>query len=259
MEGTKIVDELLLQKRYSISELYATQEWLDAELVHSQGSRSDSPVINGSRNTDNKVEFSSNNFYPSHWAQEPKIELVSQQELKRISSLSTPNQVLAVVEMVDTTSNATSLAKMQTGWSIYLDGLQQPANLGAILRVADWFGLHHVIAGPGTVDLYNPKSLQATMGCFLRLDYQEASLVDVQTACPSLPIYAADLAGQNIQQFDAPSSGMLVIGNEGNGIRPETRELVSNYLMIPKGKGRAAESLNAAVAAGILCSWLVRG
>ncbi len=126
------------------------------------------------------------------------------------------------------------------------------------MRVADWFGFQNVFSGPGTVDLYNPKSIQATMGCFLRLDYQEVALSDILSAHPELPVFAADLTGENIYNFEAPASGLLVIGNEGKGIRPQTRELVTNYLRIPRAEGRKAESLNAAVAAGIFCGFLAK-
>lgn len=241
-----MVSELLLQQRYQVTELYATQHWFEDQGLNSLDYRSSNVV--------EKAETDANK-YPDTWVQKPALNLINDKELKRISSLSTPNQVLAVVDFPQS-SLATSLVQLQNSWSLYLDGLQQPANLGAILRVADWFGFQRVIAGPGTVGLYNPKSIQATMGCFLRLDYHEASLTDVKAACPDLPIFAADLDGHNINSFKAPKQGLLIIGNEGRGIRPETRDLVTDYLMIPRVADRQAESLNAAVATGILCSRL---
>jgi TrmH family RNA methyltransferase len=244
-EGSKIIGELLLQQRYTITELYATGAWFTEQGVDSQSSE----LIEAALSPPYATGFS----VPESWQQRPTLKLVTEGELKKISALSTPNQVLAVVQLLPSINPATSSVPPLTGWSIYLDGLQSPANLGAILRVADWFGFQHVISGPGTVDLYNPKSIQATMGCFLRLECLEMDLADLLAQNPDLPVYAADLTGQNIYNFQPPKGGILVIGNEGKGIRPATRELVSDYLLIPRGEGRAAESLNAAVAAGILC------
>ncbi|PHI19886.1 hypothetical protein CEQ90_10870 [Lewinellaceae bacterium SD302] len=271
VEGTKIVEELLQQERYRVDKLYATTSWLSENLVDYQlrGDRDD--LRSKSSRVEDKpdAELLSVEERPAKWLQQPQVTEITERELKKISALSTPNQVLAVVDMpaakpgiFDSDKKHGYFASQDStdsGWSLYLDGLQSPANLGAILRVADWFGFQNVFAGPGTVDLYNQKSVQATMGCFLRLDYQEVELEKILTAHPELAVFAADLNGENIYTFSAPLSGLLVIGNEGRGIRPETRALVTNYLKIPRARGRKAESLNAAVATGILCGWLAGG
>lgn len=144
------------------------------------------------------------------------------------------------------------------GWSLYLDGVQSPSNLGALLRIADWFGFSYVFGGPGTADLYNSKSIQASMGSFLRIVYREQFLEEVIRTSPDLPVFGADLAGENIYSITPPAAGVLVIGAEGPGIGAGTREQVNRWITIPRAPGRTAESLNAAVAAGILCSALRR-
>lgn len=267
VEGTKIVGELLQQQRYKVDNVYATASWLAENLDDYQSSNGVNYPSNDFQSNLNEATTPPN---PTNkqWQQTPPITEVSDNELKRISALKTPNQVLAVVNMIQSEDENASDTHQHgyfdsqntpsEGWSLYLDGLQSPANLGAILRVADWFGFHHVFAGPGTVDLYNPKSIQATMGCFLRLNYREAELTAIADASPELPIFAADLSGENVYTFDAPKSGLLVIGNEGRGIRPATRQFIKQYLNIPRAAGRKAESLNAAVATGILCGALAR-
>lgn len=183
------------------------------------------------------------------------ITLVSPKELGRISQLRTPNQVLAVVDLPEVTQDLPQ--EMAASWSLYLDGVQSPSNLGALLRIADWFGFHHIIAGAGTADLYSSKSIQATMGSFLRIDFRQGTLSDVTTAFPDLPIFGADLSGENIYGLQAPEAGLLVIGAEGPGVSEAARTQVQRWLHIPRPPGREAESLNAAVAAGILCGGIV--
>ena len=184
------------------------------------------------------------------------VTIVTPKELGRISQLSTPNQVLAVVDLPEQPTELPGA--LAEGWSLYLDGVQSPSNLGALLRIADWFGFHHVIAGPGTADLYNSKSIQATMGSFLRIDFRKGALADVTGRFPELTVFGADLAGENIYRIEPPGSGILVIGAEGPGVSKAARTQVQRWLTIPRAPNREAESLNAAVAAGILCGGLVR-
>lgn len=222
-EGGRIVGELLGQKRYEVEQVYALENWVDTE---------------------------------GHGVTVP-LTTVTPKELGRISQLTTANQVLAVVKIpTQAKEYPTALA---AGWSMYLDGIQSPSNLGALLRIADWFGFKHVIGGPGTADLYNSKSIQASMGSFLRIDYRSGDLSEITEAFPDLVTFGADLAGENIYQMAAPSKGILVIGAEGPGIQAGARSLVQRWVTIPRGPGREAESLNAAVAAGILAGGLVFG
>lgn len=217
-EGGRIVGELLSQSRYTVDHVYALEGW--AETLPQ------APTV--------------------------PLTLVNPKELGRISQLTTPNQVLAVVNLPE--EDTALPAAMASGWSLFLDGVQSPSNLGALLRIADWFGFHHVIGGPGTADLYNSKSIQASMGSFLRVDYRTGKLEDIIARFPELPTYGADLDGESIYELKAPASGLLVIGAEGPGISQGARTQVQRWLTIPSAPGRQAESLNAAVAAGILCS-----
>lgn len=216
-EGGRIVGELLSQSRYKIEHVYALDNWAAEQTVP--------PAI--------------------------PLTVVTAKELGRISQLTTPNQVLAVVEMPQEVETFPS--EIGARWSLYLDGVQSPSNLGALLRIADWFGFHHVIGGPGTADLYNSKSIQATMGSFLRVDYRTGELSDLLAQFPELPTFGADLDGEDIYQLRAPANGLLVIGAEGPGVSSGARTQVQRWLTIPRAPGRVAESLNAAVAAGILC------
>jgi TrmH family RNA methyltransferase len=216
-EGGRIVEELLAQQRYVVEHVYALEEWVAGQP--------DLPSV--------------------------PVTTVTPKELGRISQLSTPNQVLAVVELPEQPLELPD--GINAGWSLYLDGVQSPSNLGALLRIADWFGFHHIIAGPGTADLYNSKSIQATMGSFLRIDFRKGELVEVVSRFPSLPVFGADLDGESVYQLQAPPTGVLVIGAEGPGVSKGARTQVQRWLTIPSAPGRKAESLNAAVAAGILC------
>ncbi|MEM1356562.1 MAG: TrmH family RNA methyltransferase [Bacteroidota bacterium] len=216
-EGGRIVEELLLQSRYTIDHLYALETWVAGLPA--------APAV--------------------------PLTLVSPKELGRISQLKTPNQVLAVVDLPQPAPAWP--VEVGQSWTLYLDGIQSPSNLGALLRIADWFDFPYVIGGPGTADLYNTKSIQASMGSFLRIDYRQGTLGDLIAQFPDLPTFGADLYGENIYQLQAPDRGILVIGAEGPGVGEAARTQVQRWLTIPRSSGREAESLNAAVAAGILC------
>ena len=213
------MEEVLQQERYSCQEVYATESWVPP--------------------TDNNAE----------------ITWVTEKELGRLSQLTTPNQVLAVVDIPETSAELPP--EMNEGWSMFLDGIQSPANLGALLRIADWFGFQHVIGGPGTADLYNAKSIQASMGSFLRIDYREGELQDIMDTFPDLVTFGADLQGEGIYGLAPPEKGVLVIGAEGPGLSAGARSQVQRWVTIPRAPGRRAESLNAAVAAGILAGSLI--
>ena len=221
VEGPRIVAELLGQDRYIVEEVYALADWLP--------------------NVPSNIDV--------------PTTTVSPKELGRISQLTTANQVLAVVRMPGAV--APDLTTLSTHWSLYLDGVQSPSNLGALLRIADWFGFREVFGGPGTADLYNSKSIQASMGSFLRVRYAECELAAITAAHPTLPVFGADLRGESIYDLTPPPAGVLVIGAEGPGIGAGTRVQVNRWLTIPRAPTSTTESLNAAVAAGILCSALV--
>lgn len=178
---------------------------------------------------------------------------VEEEDLKKVGTLSTPNGVLAVVALSEKTTQPT----LEPGWLLYLDGLQDPGNLGTILRIADWFGVVGVFCSPDTTDAFGPKAIQAGMGACFRVNIQEdCSLEEVMNKYPQLPVLGAVMEGANVFSSELPSSGILVIGNEGKGIRANQMQRLTHRITIPPGPGGGAESLNAAVATGILVATL---
>jgi TrmH family RNA methyltransferase len=173
---------------------------------------------------------------------------ISETELERISQLKTPHQVLAVVKQFEVTQPDVS------GFVLYLDTVQDPGNFGTIIRIADWFGVKHIVCSAGCADHYNPKVVQSTMASIARVNvfYDETNdwLQQQNTT-----IYAASLHGKPLSQFSKTEKGILIIGNESKGIREDFLKLANEPVTIPR-RGEA-ESLNAAVATGILLSHLI--
>ena len=176
-----------------------------------------------------------------------RITRVSGKELERMSNLKTPNQVLAVVRQFEL---PTQEPKFTPG--LYLESIQDPGNLGTILRIADWFGIPQVHCSLDTVDGYNPKVIQASMGAIFRVDLIYTPLEDLLEKHPEAPLWATTLGGQNV--FSDPISGpaILAIGNESKGLSAELVAEAHGEVKIPGGGG--AESLNAGVATGILAA-----
>jgi RNA methyltransferase, TrmH family len=215
-EGVFVVEgpkmaDELLRSGYNIKKIYATEDWLQ----------------------------------PAGLQQD--IITVKEDELQRLTAMQTANQVLVVAEQ-----------KLQTGTpqvkgqlTLVLDGIQDPGNLGTIIRIADWFGVQQVVASEDTVELYNPKVIQATMGSFIRVNtwYQD---LDVFLESANVPVYGALLTGKNVFEMNRVEEGLLVIGNESKGINDAVKKMITDPVTIPKKGG--AESLNAAVAAGIILS-----
>lgn len=179
------------------------------------------------------------------------VQEVSPKDLARISSLKTPNQVLVVCKVP---TYELDLATINTSLTLFLDNLQNPGNMGSILRIADWFGLPYVFCSKNTVEAFNPKVIQASMGAFLRVKIISIEFSELKERVPRLPTFAAVLQGADIFKADLPKNGLLVIGNEGAGVSADITEQATHLIRIPKGKQGGAESLNAAVAAGILCA-----
>ena len=136
-----------------------------------------------------------------------------------------------------------------------LDGVQDPGNLGTIARVADWFGIRHIICSPDTADIYNPKAVQATMGALARVKFYYTELAMVLSQY-SGPIYGTFLDGNNIYKEELSRNGIIVMGNEGKGISQRTREMINRRLLIPNyPEGTlTTESLNVAIATSIVCA-----
>lgn len=223
VEGDKIVQELLRDSNWEVHELYALSPWLarNATLLRRSGLL---------------------------------VTEVGAEELSRISAMQAPQQALAIVEM-QVLPVRTDL--VCADMSLYLDGIQDPGNLGAILRIADWFGIRHVFLSPDTVEVFNPKVIQASMGAFLRICTEVTSLENLKSRFRELTVLGADLQGESVfRMHGAPSATLIVIGNEGTGISPACQALLDGTLTIPRHAAGAAESLNAAVATGIIVAAL---
>jgi TrmH family RNA methyltransferase len=174
---------------------------------------------------------------------------INETELERISGLKTPNQVLAVLKKLQSGKPNTSQ------FTIYLDAIQDPGNFGTIVRIADWFGVADIVCSSGCADLYNPKVVQSTMASIARVNvfYDETGdwLQDL-----NVPVYAATLDGEPVEKMNKPECGVLIIGNESKGISKEVLQKATKRITIAK-RGEA-ESLNAAVATGIILSHILK-
>jgi len=216
-EGPKIVEELLLASNMRVQQVYAVKGW--------------SP--------------------PASFSGKQLME-VSESELGRISSLSTPNQVLGIFK-----KPSFSPPVFNKTLSLVLDGIQDPGNLGTIVRIADWFGIPRILCSPDCADVYNAKAMQSTMGSISRIPVIYGDPEAVIRQCPDLPVYAAVLEGKSLYETGRVGEGLIVIGNESRGIGPGLLELTTHRITIPR-RGRA-ESLNAAVATGVILSHMASG
>lgn len=167
--------------------------------------------------------------------------------MKTISGLNTPGTLLAVVEKPE-------IPVLENNWTLVLDGVQDPGNMGTIIRTADWFGISEIVCSTNTVDCFNPKVIQATMGSIFRVNVRYEELKHFFQN-ESRAVYGALLEGESMHTIEKRDQGILLMGNEGNGISEALKNNISHPIHIP-GKG-GAESLNVAVATGILISQLV--
>ncbi len=224
IEGSKMVKEALVSG-LSIKHLYATSGFIEA----------------------NKLDDSA-------FVQEVKIA-----DLERISSLMTPNEAFAICEMPSYQLNTIEL---KNKLSLVLDDIKDPGNLGTIIRIADWFGIENIICSEQTVDVYNSKVVQSTMGSVCRIKVHYKDLTDFLSnnrKNERLPVFGALLEGENIYKKQLPSEGLIIIGNESKGISESIRTMIDHPILIPtfshfKQGGEEAESLNAAIASAIICS-----
>jgi TrmH family RNA methyltransferase len=219
VEGSKIAAEVLADGSMAVEAIFATPEWASSYAGLSGQAAGE-------------------------------VHIISPEELKKISALATPNQVLMIIKQPDYQLNSFQ----PKGLSLYLDDIRDPGNFGTILRIADWFGIRWVFCSENSVDLFNPKTIQASMGAFLRVNCLSLPFSSLKKEWPGLPAYAAVLGGTSIFEQNFSSPALLVIGNESKGISEGLLPLIEHKISIPKGDGGGAESLNAAVAAGILCA-----
>ncbi|MGB3105850.1 MULTISPECIES: TrmH family RNA methyltransferase [Sphingobacterium] len=182
-----------------------------------------------------------------------KSHELTETEFQKISALKSPQGILALVKLPLQQKIVPS--NLKNKFSLVLDDVQDPGNLGTIIRTAEWFGIEHIICSIGTVDAYNPKVVQATMGSLARLQIHYTDLTDFIPAT-GLKVYGALLDGQSIYQTVWAKEGLIVMGNEGNGISDEIIPLINQAVTIPR-LGQA-ESLNVAVATTIFCSEISR-
>jgi TrmH family RNA methyltransferase len=174
--------------------------------------------------------------------------LISDSELKKISALTTPNSCLAIFKMPQ------EKAIIESGLILALDSIRDPGNLGTILRLCDWFGIEQLICSKETVDIYNPKVVQATMGSITRVNVNYVDLNGF-IAQTKLPVSGTFMDGENIYKCNLPQEGIIIMGNEANGISSELEQLVQNRLTIPRfGNLQKTESLNVATATAIILS-----
>lgn len=185
----------------------------------------------------------------------PLLE-VAEKDLRRLTTFTTAPGVLAVVRMP---AEAAPGADILEDYVIMLDGISDPGNLGTILRTADWFGFKNIVCSMDTVELFNPKVVQATMGALFRVNVFYVEVVEFLQQLPDdIPVTGAMLAGESLPKMDFAGKGIFVIGSESHGIRPETERLLTQRLFIPAWQPERPESLNASIAAALICYELRR-
>lgn len=202
--------------------------------------------------------FATNSFISKHISDCNKAtELieVEHSEIKKASLLQNPQNSLAICKL----PSQKKLPELTNkNLSIFLDDIQDPGNLGTIIRICDWFRIEYLFCSPNTVDMYNPKVIQASMGSFCRIQTYESTFKEIKNLATTekIPIYGAFLEGKNIYQEALPENAILVMGNEGNGIQKEIEEEITEKIRIPSftDVGVGAESLNVSVATSIICS-----
>ena len=213
-EGVKVIQELL-QSNFELEHLYSTQD--DFEEVSKE-----------------------------------KKTRIEDNDLKKISALSTPNTCLAVFKI------PVEKNRIESGLIVALDSVRDPGNLGTILRLCDWYGINQLLCSKETVDIYNPKVVQATMGSIARVNVNYVDL-NVFIKETKLPIFGTFMDGENIYKSVLPQEGIIVMGNEANGISAELEKLIQNRLTIPRfGNIQKTESLNVATATAIVLSEFLR-
>ncbi len=234
IEGEKVIGELLAAK-YPLLEIYATAAWPGLE-----GGRPRPPTAAGS----------------------PQLQIfeITVEEMSRASHFPTPSTVLAVGKIE---RPPLSPGALEHGLTLVLDGIQDPGNVGTLVRLADWFALDRVLLSPDCADLFSQKVINASMGSFARVTVHTVPLAET-LAGMKIPVLGCELAGDDVHTLKPARDAVIVVGSEGRGISPAVQALVTKSITIPRygaGSGRGgsgAESLNAAIAAAIVCDNLRR-
>lgn len=183
-------------------------------------------------------------------------EFVSAKDMERMSHLKTPTEILALVRMPET--SAAGGVYGSEGLALFLDGVQDPGNMGTIIRVADWFGIDEIVCSQDSADCYNPKVVQATMGALFRVTVRYSALVPLleKAAASGVPVFGTFLEGDDIYLAELSSKGIVVMGSEGRGVSEDVARFVTRKLFIPPypADRHGSESLNVAVATAVVCS-----
>jgi TrmH family RNA methyltransferase len=220
VEGVKMVEELISTASENIERVFAIKNWVQRQL-------------------------------PNLVANELTV-VIEEHELAKISQHKTPNEVLALVKIPKFQNEY----KTDNAITLVLDQIQDPGNLGTIIRTCDWFGINQIVCSLDTVDNYNPKVIQSAMGSILHVEVLYSSLPTFLSTVQDIPIYAAVLNGKSIHDIAVAKPSLVLIGNESNGISKEVLAFATEKITIPK-LGQA-ESLNAAIASGIIISALLK-
>ncbi|NLZ95377.1 MAG: RNA methyltransferase [Bacteroidales bacterium] len=182
-----------------------------------------------------------------------KTIIASRAEMRKASHLATPPDAIAI--FYQPTHNFSTI-DFTNKLSLILDEVQDPGNLGTIIRIADWFGIENIVCSHDTVDVYNTKTVQASMGALARIKVHYTNVIDLITKYKDSHIYGTFLNGENIYSETLSPKGFIIMGNEGRGIRPEIEKLITHRLYIPSfsTNNTTSESLNVAVATAVVCS-----
>ena len=219
VEGRKMVNELI-ESNFEIVNLFATEKYCAENEIHSD-----------------------------------KVEIATEIQMEQMSGQDTAPGILAVVrqpKQVALNADATMV--------LALDGISNPGNMGTIIRTADWFGIRNIVCSDDCVEIWNPKVIQATMGSIFRMNIIETDLEAYlnENKNQGKAIYGALLNGENLFKWQEKAEGIIVIGSESHGIRPNILPLITHPITIPRAEGSMTESLNASVAAAIIMAWMAK-
>ncbi|MGM9803576.1 MAG: TrmH family RNA methyltransferase [Muribaculaceae bacterium] len=182
-----------------------------------------------------------------------KIHIATRAQMQKMSQFTNPSEVIAVYDIPEITVDHN---EVENGLNIVLDGVQDPGNLGTIIRLADWYGIMYIFCSKVTVDVYNHKVIQATMGAISRVRVVYCDLEELFEQHQAMPVYGTTLDGENIYNAKLSTKSFVVFGNEGNGMSEKLKAAATNNLFIPSGfkTGEHSESLNVGLAAAITIS-----
>jgi len=212
VEGVKLAEEVI-HSSHEVVSIFATKDW-------------DAPAT-----TDTS-----------------KVQLVEDWELVKISNLTTPNKVLCVVRIPP----GKSLDGIDNELVVLLDRISDPGNMGTIIRTAEWFGIDRVVASDDSVDFWNPKVVQASMGSVFRMKLNSVSIIDFLGLATGIPVYGTLFNGEDLGGKPLTGNGIIVIGNESHGISKEVQAFITCKITIPAAGGSASESLNASIATAVV-------